>query len=87
MANHKSALKRARSTTRRNIINGKTLSTVRTLEKRVRKALATKNKDDSSKALVAFASGIAKAAQKGRIHDRTASRKISRLSKAVHALA
>ena len=86
MANHKSALKRARSTARRNVINSKTLATVRTLEKRVRKAILTKNKDDSAKALVAYSSGIAKAAQKGRIPDRTASRKISRLSKAVHAM-
>ncbi|MBX3022075.1 MAG: 30S ribosomal protein S20 [Bdellovibrionales bacterium] len=86
MANHKSAAKRARTSLRRNTINGKTLSGVRTLEKKLRKTLAGKNKEDSAKALVAFESSIAKAAQKGRVHVRTASRKISRLSKAVAAL-
>lgn len=87
MANHKSAAKRARGSVRRNVINSKTLATVRTLEKRVRKALVGKNKDESQKALIAFESGIAKAAQKGRLHPRTASRKVGRISKAVSALA
>lgn len=87
MANHKSAEKRARVSTRRNAINSKTLGEVRTLEKRVRKAIAGKQKEESQKALVAYASKIGKAAQKGRVHFRTASRKISRLSKAVSALA
>lgn len=86
MANHKSAEKRARISTRRNAINRKTLSQVRTLEKRVRKALSGKNKEESAKALAAFESGVAKAAQKGRVHVRTASRKVSRLSKAVASL-
>ena len=87
MANHKSAEKRARGSVRRNAINSKTLSGVRSLEKKVRKAVAGKNKDESAKALVAFSSSIAKAAQKGRVPARTASRKISRLSKAVSAIA
>jgi small subunit ribosomal protein S20 len=86
LANHKSAAKRARVSVRRNTINSKTLASVRTLEKRVRKALAGKNKDESAKALVAFESGIAKAAQKGRLHPRTASRKVGRISKQVAAL-
>lgn len=87
MANHKSAEKRARSTERRRVINAKTLSAVRGAEKKVRKALAGKDKDASTKALVVYESAIAKAAQKGRVHVRTASRKIGRLSKAVAALA
>lgn len=87
MANHKSAEKRARSTARRKVINARTLSAVRGAEKKVRKALAGKNKEESMKALVEFESSIAKAAQKGRVHVRTSSRKIGRLSKAVAALA
>jgi small subunit ribosomal protein S20 len=71
---------------RRNAINSKTMRQVRTLEKSVRKAIAGKNKDESAKALIAFESGIAKAAQKGRVHIRTATRKIGRMSKAVAAL-
>jgi small subunit ribosomal protein S20 len=87
LANHKSAEKRARVSARRNAINSKTMSTVRSAEKRLRKALTGKNKDESAKALVAYSSAIAKAAQKGRVPTRTASRKIGRLSKAVSALA
>ena len=87
MANHKSAEKRARVSARRNAINSKTMSAVRSLEKKVRKAITGKNKDESAKALVAYSSSIAKAAQKGRVPARTASRKISRLAKAVSALA
>ena len=59
---------------------------VRTLEKKVRKAIVGKNKDESAKALIEFSSSIAKAAQKGRVPFRTASRKIGRLAKAVSAL-
>jgi small subunit ribosomal protein S20 len=87
LANHKSAEKRARSSLRRNAINAKTLSGVRTFEKKLRKSLAAKKKDESAADLKACASSIAKAAQKGRIHPRTASRKISRAAKQVSALA
>lgn len=86
MANHKSAEKRARVSARRNAINSKTLSAVRSLEKRVRKALTGKDKGEATKALLAFESGIAKAAQKGRLPFRTASRKVGRMAKAVSAL-
>ncbi len=86
LANHKSAIKRARTSLRRNAINSRTMGTVRTLEKKLRKALAGKNKDESAKALVEFSSKLGKAAQKGRIPVQTASRKISRLSKQLAAL-
>ena len=86
MANHKSAIKKARMSERRRVINGKTLSEIRNLERRVVKAIDGKNKEESNKALVAFMSKVGKAAQKGRIHTSTASRKVSRLSKRVAAL-
>ena len=87
MANHKSAEKRARSSVRRNAINTRTLNAVRSVEKKLRKAITGKNKDEATKILIEFASAIGKAAQKGRVHTRTASRKIGRLSKAVSSLA
>ena len=87
MANHKSAIKKARMSLRRNAINSRTINEVRTLEKRVRAAITAKKKDESQKALTAYMSKVATAAQKGRIHARTASRKVSRLSKAVSAIA
>lgn len=86
MANHKSAEKRARQSVRKNAINTQTMNKVRTLEKKLRKALVAKDKDVSAKTLVEFSSTIGKAAQKGRVPDRTASRKISRLAKAVSSL-
>lgn len=87
MANHKSAIKKARMSLRRNAINSKTMTEVRTLEKKLRKAIAGKNKDDSAKALVEFNSKLSKAAQKGRLKKETASRKVSRLSRLVATLA
>lgn len=87
MANHKSAAKRARTSLRRNAINRKTVATVRSAEKNLRKALAGKNKEEGTKALKTFESAIAKAAQKGRVPFRTASRKVGRAAKAVAALA
>lgn len=86
MANHKSAAKRARVSLRRNAINSKTLGTVRTVEKKVRAAVAAKKKDDATKTLTEFMSVAGKAAKTGRMHSSTASRKIARLSKAVSAL-
>ena len=83
MANHKSAIKKARSSLRRNTINSRTLGEVRTVERKLVKAIASKNKDESTKALVEFASKIGKAAQKGRLPFERASRKMSRMSKAV----
>lgn len=87
MANHKSAIKKARMSLRRQAINSKTMAEVRTLEKSLRKAIASKNKKDSETALTAYSSKVTKAAQKGRIKFATASRKVSRLSKAVSAIA
>lgn len=86
MANHKSAIKKARSSIRKNIVNNKTLTAVRTVEKKVRKALASKNKAESTTALKEFTSTIDKAAQKGRLSPKTAARKVSRLSQQIAAL-
>ena len=86
MANHKSAIKKARMSLRRNVINAKTLGQVRTFEKKLRKALESKSKTDAEKSLIEYVSSISKAAQKGRMKKETASRKISRLSSQVSAL-
>lgn len=86
MANHKSAAKRARQSLRRRAVNAKSLSEIRTWEKKVRTSLATKDKKTSEALLVSFMSKIGKAAQKGRVRTQTASRRISRLSKQIAAL-
>lgn len=86
MANHKSAEKRARQSVRRNKVNSKTMGEVRTFEKKLRAAIGNKDKEQSQQLLVSFTSKVDKAAQKGRISTQTASRKVSRLSKAVSHL-
>ena len=86
MANHKSAIKRARQSLRRQAINSKTLSELRSLEKKVVKFIAAKDKAGAEKSLLTFMSRVSKAAQKGRLHMNTASRKIGRVSKRVAAL-
>ena len=86
MANHKSAIKKARMSIRRNVINNKTLTEVRTLEKKLRKSIVAKSKDDAGKALKELNSKLSKAAKKGRMKKKTASRKVSRLSKLVATL-
>ena len=86
MANHKSAEKRARQSLRRQATNRKTIGSVRTAEIKLRKALSAKDAKSAQAALIEFSSRVDKAAQKGRVPASTAARKISRLSKHVHAL-
>ena len=53
MANHKSAIKKARMSLRRNTINTRTLTEIRTLEKKLRKSIAKKDKTEIDPALEA----------------------------------
>lgn len=85
MANHKSAAKRARQANAISLRNTATKNGVRTLEKKVRTAITSKDAK-ATELLRDFASKIAKAAKKGVIPAKTASRKISRLAAQVSAL-
>ena len=60
---------------------------MRTFVRRVEEAIEAKDAPGAAAALQAAAPLIARAAQKGIIHDNAASRKISRLTKRVKALA
>lgn len=85
MANHKSALKRARQNEIRRQRNRSTKTKVKNIIKDVRVAAGgSENRETSVKSLDAAKSVIDKAAKNGVIHKRTASRKISRLSKLVN---
>lgn len=85
MANHKSALKRARQNENRRLRNRSTKTKVKNIVKDVRTAAGnSENSESSLKSLDAAKSVIDKAAKKGVIHKRTASRKISRLAKLVN---
>ncbi len=86
MANHKSALKRNRQSIVRNARNVNVRSTMRTLVKNVRNAVAAQDKEAATAALEIAIPYINKSASKGIIHKATASRKISRLVKLVNSL-
>jgi len=86
LATHKSAEKRARQAVRRTKVNTKSLSAVRTVEKKLRAALASADTKVAQELLMEFSSKIQKAAGKGRVHVRNAQRRISRLSAGVQKL-
>lgn len=83
MANHKSAQKRARQTTKKNAINRSNRSAVRTSVKKLRTAVASQDKDKSNALLYPTISLIDKAVNKGILHKNTAARYKSRLTKHV----
>ncbi len=86
MATHKSAAKRARQSVRRQAVNQKNTSMVKTFERKLREAVGNKKVDDAQKLLKDYMSKVMKAANKGVFHYKTASRKISRLSSLVSTL-
>ena len=86
MANHASAIKRAKQNEKRRMANKATRTRVRNAVKAVRQALEAKNAEEAQSALKQASSVIDKAAGKGVIHDNAASRQISRLSRQVHGL-
>lgn len=86
MANHKSALKRNRQNAARNARNNHVRSSMRTLVKQVRSAVAAEDRETARAALAKAIPYIDKSASKGIIHKATASRKISRLSQLVNTL-
>ena len=86
MANHKSALKRARQNEVRRIRNKSTKTRIKNIVKDVRIAVSEKSEESALTKLDIAKSIIDNAAKKGVIHKKSASRKISRLSKIVNAV-
>ncbi|MCC7460446.1 MAG: 30S ribosomal protein S20 [Proteobacteria bacterium] len=87
MANHKSALKRDRQSKKLQTLNRFWKSRVRTAAKTVLEAVEKKDKKAAQTSLQLAMKEIDKAAGKKVIPSSTASRKISRLSKAVAGIA
>jgi small subunit ribosomal protein S20 len=85
LANHKSALKRARQNEIRRLRNKTSKTRVKNLVKEVRAAAGDATAEETAAKLNLAKSSIAKAAKKGAIHKRTAARKISRLDKLVQS--
>ena len=86
MANHPSAEKRNRQRIKRTLRNRTVTSAVRTLVRRVRTALHAKDKAAADTAIKVAIVALDKAATKGVIHPKAASRTISRLSAQIHKL-
>ncbi len=81
MANHKSAIKRARQNEIRRLRNKSIKTRVKSIVKEVRAATGETAGEEAKAKLIAAQSIIDNASKKGVIHKRTASRKISRLTK------
>ena len=86
MANHKSALKRARQSENRRLRNRGYKTRVKKAVKDVRAAVAENAPEQAGENLKAAVSILQKTATKGVIKQRTASRKISRLTRQVHRI-
>lgn len=86
MANHKSALKRARQSKIKFARNLSTKKTVRTFERKLRQAIAGAKKEEAATLLQKFQSSMGKATQKGLFKAGALSRKISRLSRQVDTI-
>lgn len=87
MANIKSAKKRVLTTQIKTARNKAIKSKVKTYVKNVESAVAAGDKAVAQTALNTAISEISKAASKGIYHKNTAARKVSRLTKAVNAMA
>ncbi len=86
MAHHKSAIKRIKQSAKKTARNRHVSSTLKTYIKRVREAVAAKDKDAAVAALKLAIPVIDSTATKGVIHNSTASRNVSRLTKLVNTL-
>jgi small subunit ribosomal protein S20 len=86
MANHFSALKRARQTEKRTAVNRANTTQLRSSLRQMRESLAKGDKDGAQKTYRATVSALDKAIQKGVLHKNTAARYKSRLSARVKAV-
>jgi small subunit ribosomal protein S20 len=87
MANTKSAKKKTRVIARRTEINKNRRSGMRTYVRKVEEAIAAGDHAAATAALRAAEPQVMRASQKGVLHKKTASRKISRLTHQVTKLA
>jgi small subunit ribosomal protein S20 len=86
MANTPQAKKRIRRNDRRAEINGNRVGRIRTFIKKVESALSSGDKTAAAEALAAAQPELARGVARGVLHKNTASRKFSRLTKAVASL-
>ena len=87
MANSPQAKKRARQNEKRFAINKARRSRIRTYLRKVEEAIASGDQDAAKAALLAAQPELMRGVTKGVFHKNTASRKMSRLSSRVKAMA
>jgi small subunit ribosomal protein S20 len=87
MANSPQAKKRARQNERRAAVNKARRSRIRTYLRNVEEAIASGDKEAAASALRAAQPELMRGVTKGIYHKNTASRKMSRLSSRVKAMA
>lgn len=87
MANHKSAEKRIRQTATRTEVNRARVSRIRTFLKKVETAIASGDKSVAAEAFKQAQPELMRGVSKGVLHANTVSRKLSRLSGRIKALA
>lgn len=86
MANHKSAIKRARQSEEQRVRNRSRKTRMKNVIRDLDEVIAGKSPEKAAEQLKKAVSVIAKTASKGVVHKNTASRKISRLTRGVNAL-
>ena len=86
MAHHKSAVRQHRRSLRRNAINKKNKTLLRTQVKKVRTLVEDQDKDNAKKMLPQTYKTIDRAVKKGTIHKNTGARYKSRLSRQVEKI-
>ena len=86
MADHKSAIKRDRQSKVRRMRNRINKSKMKTAIRRIEEALVAGSEEQAQEALKIAVPIIQKTASKGTVHQKTASRKVSRLTKRVNRM-
>ena len=83
---NKSAIKRVAQAEKRALINRSSKKLLKTLSKKVEAGAASKDMDSAKTALKNAVIAIDRAAIKGMVHKKTASRKVSRLTRLVNSI-
>ena len=87
MATHKSAIKRNRQNAKKALVNQMRRTRIKNLTKEILVAVESGDQEAAQEALKKAVPLIQRAASRGTLHQNTASRKISRLSKRVNTVA
>jgi small subunit ribosomal protein S20 len=86
LANHKSAIKRARQNEEQRVRNRSRKTRMKNAVRKLEDAINSKSRETASEELKQAVSVITKTASEGVIHRNTASRRIARLTRRVNAL-